>query len=112
MPLSPKDIVKTYVDDGSLERVNHRKFRLKIAIVESNPAWPQRFLDTKSRIDSVLGSTAVAILHVGSTSVPGLPAKDVIDIDLVVKDVKDEDSYVKALESLGFVFLLREPGWH
>jgi GrpB-like predicted nucleotidyltransferase (UPF0157 family) len=92
--------------------VNKRKSRQKIAIVEPNPAWPQRFLDTKAQIEAVLGSTAVAILHAGSTSVPGLPAKDVIDVDLVVKDIKDEDSYVEALERLGFLFLFREPDWH
>jgi len=113
MPLSPEDILRDYVDDGSsVERVNERKSRVKIAIVESNPAWPQRFLDTKARIEAVLGSTAVAILHSGSTSVSGLPAKDIIDIDLVVKDIKDEDSYVEALERLGFLFLFREPDWH
>lgn len=113
MPLSPEDIVKEYVDDGSsLERVAHRKSSLKIAIVEPNQAWPQRFLEIKSRIEAVLGSTAMAVLHAGSTSVPGLPAKDVIDVDLVVKDVKDEAAYVKQLESVGFVFLFREPAWH
>lgn len=113
MPLSPEDIIRDYVDDGSsLERVNHRKSKLKIAIVEPNLAWPQRFSDTKARIQAVLGSTAVAILHTGSTSIPGLPAKDVIDVDLVVKDIKDEDSYVEALERAGFLFLFREPDWH
>ena len=45
-------------------------------------------------------------------SVPGLPAKDVIDVDLVVKDIKDEGSYVEALERVGFVFFFREPDWH
>ena len=113
MPLSPEDIVRNYVDDGSsTERVNERKSKSKIAIVEPNPAWPQRLLDTKARIEVALGSTAVAILHQGSTSVQGLPAKDIIDIDLVVKDIKDEDSYVEALERLGFLFLFREPDWH
>lgn len=113
MPLSPADIVRNYVDDGSsTERVAHRKVKLKMAIVEPNPEWPQRFLDTKARIETVLGSTAVGVFHAGSTSVAGLPAKDVIDIDLVVKDIKDENSYVDALESLGFRFLFREPGWH
>jgi GrpB-like predicted nucleotidyltransferase (UPF0157 family) len=113
MPLCPEDIVKNYVDDGSsTERVNKRKFGQKIDIVEPNSAWPQRFLDTKARIEAVLGSTAVATLHAGSTSVPGLPAKDIIDVDLVVKDIKDEGSYVEALEGLGFLFLLREPDWH
>lgn len=113
MPLSPEDIVRNYVDDGSsTQRVNRRKARLNMAIVEPNPAWPQRFQDTKARIEAALGSTAVAVLHAGSTSVPGLPAKDVIDVDLVVKDIVDEDSYVAALERSGFLFLLREPDWH
>jgi GrpB-like predicted nucleotidyltransferase (UPF0157 family) len=113
MPVSPKDIVRYYVDDGSsTERVNHRKSRVKIAIVEPNPAWSQRFLDTKVRIEDALGSTTVAILHTGSTSIPGLPAKDIIDVDLVVKDIKDENSYVEALERAGFLFLLREADWH
>ncbi|KAE8549903.1 hypothetical protein TMatcc_000953 [Talaromyces marneffei ATCC 18224] len=113
MPLSPEDIVRNYAYDGStLERINTRKSELKISIVEPNPAWPQRFLDTKARIETELGSTAVAIFHAGSTSVPGLPAKDVIDIDLVVKDLMDEDSYVEPLERLGFIFLFREPDWH
>lgn len=113
MALSPEDIVRNYIDDGSsLERVNRRKSKLKIAIIEYDPAWPQRFLDTKARIENELGSTAVAIFHAGSTSVPSLPAKDVIDIDLVVKDIQDEDSYVEPLERLGFRFLFREPAWH
>lgn len=113
MPLSPEEIIRNYVVDGStIEWVNHRKVKLKIAIVEPNPEWPQRFLDTKARIKAALGSTAIAILHVGSTSVSGLPAKDIIDVDLVVKDIKDEDSYVDALERVGFRLLLREPNWH
>lgn len=113
MPPSLEDISRNYVDDGgSLERIKHRKIKLKLAIIKPNPLWPQRFLDTKARIEAALGSTAVAIFHVGSTSVPGLAAKDVIDIDLVVKDIKDESSYVEPLERLGFRFLFREPAWH
>lgn len=113
MPLTPADIVKDYPDDASsLERINHRKSKPSITIVEYNPAWPQRFLETKKRIEAALGSIAIGIFHAGSTSVPNLPAKDIIDIDLVVADISDEDAYVKPLESLGFVFLFREPGWH
>jgi GrpB-like predicted nucleotidyltransferase (UPF0157 family) len=113
MPLTPKDIIKNYVDDGSsLERVNHRKSKLKMAIVEPNPAWPHRFQETKGRIESALASTALGIYHVGSTSVPGLAAKDVIDVDLVVKDIKEESSYVDQLQHAGFLFLFREAQWH
>jgi GrpB-like predicted nucleotidyltransferase (UPF0157 family) len=113
MPVSPEDIVREYVDDGSsVERVNHRKSKAKMVIVEPNPAWPQLFLDTKARIQAAVGSTAVGIHHAGSTSVPGLPAKDILDVDLVVKDIKDEASYVEQLGRAGFLFLFREPAWH
>lgn len=113
MPVSPDDIVKVSVNDGSsLERVKYRTSTLKLEIVDYNPAWPQQFLDNKARIEGTLGSNIINIFHVGSTSVPGLPAKDVLDIDLVVKDVKDEGSYVAPLERVGFRFLFREPTWH
>ncbi|ETN38419.1 uncharacterized protein HMPREF1541_06454 [Cyphellophora europaea CBS 101466] len=113
MPVSPEDIVRDYVHDGSsLERVSRRNVSLQMAIVEPNPEWPQRFLNTKDRIEAALGSTAVAVHHYGSTSVPGLPAKDVIDVDLVVKDIQDEGSYIEPLERVGFRFLFREPAWH
>lgn len=113
MTMSPEEIIKDYVDDGSSTQwLNKRKAKSKIAIVEYNAAWPQRFLDIKAKIIAALGSVAVAVSHAGSTSVPGLPAKDIIDVDLVVKDIKDEASYVAPLERSGFTFMLREPGWH
>ena len=54
----------------------------------------------------------VHIEHVGSTSVPGLPAKNVIDVDLRVRDIFNEDSYIPFLVNAGYSFLMREPGWH
>jgi GrpB-like predicted nucleotidyltransferase (UPF0157 family) len=113
MPLTPEDIVKRYVDDGSsTQRVAHRKSKLKMAVIDPNPEWPHRFQAVKKRVEDAIGSTAVAINHIGSTSIPGLPAKDVIDIDLVVIDVHDEAAYVNPLERADFRFLFREPGWH
>jgi GrpB-like predicted nucleotidyltransferase (UPF0157 family) len=50
--------------------------------------------------------------HVGSTSVPGLAAKPVIDIDLTVADPAREQDYVPALETAGFRLIIREPWWH
>ncbi|KAK1475921.1 hypothetical protein CTAM01_15587 [Colletotrichum tamarilloi] len=67
---------------------------------------------TLSLIENAIGSVAVSISHVGSTSVPNLPAKDVIDIDLAVENPTDEAAYAPALEKAGFQFLLREPEWH
>jgi len=49
--------------------------------------------------------------HVGSTSVPGLAAKPIIDILLVVPDSSDEQAYVLALDAAGYVLRVREPGW-
>ncbi|THW86557.1 UPF0157-domain-containing protein [Aureobasidium pullulans] len=95
-----------------VERISYRDVATPIKIHPPNPAWPQIFLGIKDRIIAALGETALSVNHVGSTSVPGLSAKDIIDIDLVVQDSTDESTYVKALESAGFNFLLRERHWH
>src|SRR5690606_29898587 len=63
------------------------------------------------RIRSALGDRALRVEHVGSTSVPGLCAKPVIDILLVVPDSSDEASYVPALEAAGYKLRIREPEW-
>jgi GrpB-like predicted nucleotidyltransferase (UPF0157 family) len=60
----------------------------------------------------VLGVRALRIEHTGSTSVPGLVAKPIIDIVLVVADSADEDSYVPALEAAGYLLRIREPSWY
>ncbi|EKJ70488.1 hypothetical protein FPSE_09349 [Fusarium pseudograminearum CS3096] len=113
MTVSKEALLNDYEFDPSLvERIAFRKVKHTIAIVEPDPSWPQHFDLAKTRIETALGDTAVSINHVGSTSVPGLPAKRVIDIDLTVQDVNDEASYVQALENVGFHFLLREPHWH
>jgi GrpB-like predicted nucleotidyltransferase (UPF0157 family) len=83
-----------------------------IEVVASDPAWPDVFDLLAGRIRDALGDRALVVEHVGSTSVPGLVAKPVIDIDLTVADPRDEASYVAALEAAGFQFRIREPGWH
>lgn len=65
-----------------------------------------------ARIRNALGDVALRLEHVGSTSVPGLAAKPVIDIVLVVPDSADESSYAPALESAGYILRIREPDWH
>ena len=79
-----------------------------IEVVESDPAWPARFDELAARIRGVLGARVLGLEHVGSTSVPDLPAKPIIDIDLTVADSRDEASYVPALEGVGLTFVLRE----
>jgi hypothetical protein len=65
-----------------------------------------------TRIREALGGLALEITHVGSTSVPGLPAKPVIDINLTVADSADEGSWLPDLEAAGFELVIREPWWH
>jgi GrpB-like predicted nucleotidyltransferase (UPF0157 family) len=83
-----------------------------IRVVQHDPAWPEMYSLVADEIRKVLGRRVVELDHVGSTSVPGLPAKPVIDIDLTVEDSTAEVSYVPALESVGFRFVIRERGWH
>ena len=82
-----------------------------IVVEEYDPAWPSRFDDFSARITKALGEVLLGIEHVGSTSVPGLPAKPIIDIDVLVDDTADEARYLPALEAEGWRLILREPWW-
>lgn len=82
-----------------------------ITIMEYDPTWPELFEREAKRLGSLLGSKALQIEHVGSTSVPGLCAKPIIDILLVVEDSADESSYIPQLEAAGYILRIREPEW-
>lgn len=69
-----------------------------IELVDYHPAWAGLFDREAERITAALGERALRIEHVGSTAVPGLAAKPVIDILLVVADSADEKTYAPALE--------------
>ena len=84
---------------------------LNFNVVDWSDAWPVQFQLLAKVIEDALGWRALVIEHVGSTSVPGLPAKPIIDIDLIVADPNDEASYVPALERAGFELRVREPWW-
>ena len=73
--------------------------------------WPRWYEREEARIRSILGERTVRIEHVGSTSVPGLPAKPVIDVVLEVPDSADESAYVPEMEAAGYVLRIREPEW-
>jgi GrpB-like predicted nucleotidyltransferase (UPF0157 family) len=83
----------------------------KVLVVEYDPNWPQQFALAASKIRAALGEGALLLEHVGSTSVPGLAAKPILDILLVVADSAEETSYVPALEHAGYVLRIREPEW-
>ena len=80
-----------------------------IIIAGYDPAWQERFRREEARIRAALGEAALSVEHIGSTSVPGLAAKPIVDILLVVEDSADEASYVPALEGAGYVLRVREP---
>ena len=82
-----------------------------IELVGYDPAWPTVFAEWRDRLAGALGPAAVRIEHVGSTSVPGLAAKPVIDIQVSIADLEDEASYVPQIEALG-VQLRSRDRWH
>src|SRR5262249_27365734 len=77
-----------------------------------DPEWPRLYEREAKRIRAALGDNVVLLEHVGSTSVPGLAAKPLIDILLVVLDSSHEASYVPPLEAAGYVLRIREPEWY
>lgn len=81
----------------------------QILVVDYDPDWPLLYAAEAAKIRAALGGRALLLEHVGSTSVPGLAAKPIIDILLVVAEPAVEASYVPALEAAGYVLRIREP---
>jgi len=88
------------------------KLTAKIQVVDYDPAWPELFRREAARIRRVLEERVVLLEHVGSTSVPGLAAKPIVDILLVVPDSSDEPVWLPDLEAAGYVLVIREPDSH
>jgi GrpB-like predicted nucleotidyltransferase (UPF0157 family) len=84
----------------------------EIVLAEYDPEWPRWFERAERQIRGALGEAVLQLDHVGSTSVPGLAAKPLIDINLVVADTIVEDAYVPQLEAAGYVLRIREPDWY
>lgn len=83
-----------------------------VVIAEYDPNWPALFERESRRIRSALGPRALRIEHAGSTAVPGLAAKPVIDVILAVADSADEQAYAPELEAAGYSLRIREPDWY
>lgn len=83
-----------------------------IYLAPYDPAWPFLFTRLAKKIHEALGDSVLLLEHVGSTSVPGLSAKPIIDMVLAVADSSDELAYVKPLEEKGYTLRLREPDWY
>jgi len=84
----------------------------EIKVLDYDPRWPEKYEQHAQRIKAALKERLLRIEHVGSTSVPGLAAKPIIDIDVIVVDSSDEATYLPALEKAGYVLRVREPDWH
>ncbi|MBV8845779.1 MAG: GrpB family protein [Bryobacterales bacterium] len=83
-----------------------------IVLVDYDSQWPETFRKEAEKIRSALGQRVLKLEHVGSTSVPYLLAKPIIDIVLVVAESADETKYTRALEKAGYQLRIREPGWY
>jgi GrpB-like predicted nucleotidyltransferase (UPF0157 family) len=83
-----------------------------IRVVDYDPEWPRRFVREADTIHAALGDRARLVEHIGSTSVPGLVAKPIIDVLLVVSDAADEPAYLPALEAAGYALRVREPDFY
>ncbi len=82
-----------------------------VRMAEYDQEWPRRFAREAERLRAALGRRALRIEHVGSTAVPGLAAKPVIDMVVAVADSAEESDYLGDLEAAGFVLRAREPEW-
>ncbi len=83
-----------------------------ILLVDYDPDWPEQFRAEAAKVAASLGGRALRIEHVGSTAVPGLAAKPIIDIALAVAESAREAEYAAALEEAGYRLHIREPEWH
>ena len=100
------------VPEGETPWVAGARPTTEIVIADPDPHWPERYADLERRIRGVLGPRALQVDHVGSTAVPGLPAKPVIDVELLVADPADEAAWLPPLEEAGLVLRVREPWWY
>lgn len=83
-----------------------------IELIDHDPGWSEQYSKLEKQIHSALGPGVLGIEHVGSTSVPGLAAKPIIDIALVVADPGEESVYRAPLEALDLTLVIRQPGWY
>src|SRR5205814_9627788 len=80
-----------------------------IVIVPYDPAWPELFRAQAAGLRAALGDVARRIDHIGSTSVPGLAAKPIVDVQISIVDFEPLDAYRRPLEALGYVFRVDNP---
>ena len=84
-----------------LEKVAKRK----VEIVNYDPQWPMLYKKEKTLIQKAIGHTIVGIEHIGSTAVPGLGAKPIIDILMAVNHLSDAEQCIEPLQSIGYEYV-------
>jgi len=104
-PLTEEQILAALVD-------GQKPSQQPIRLCDYDPNWPVLFEKEAQRVNAALGGQIIALEHIGSTSVPGLSAKPIIDMLLVVSDSSNEAAYVPQLEAVGYVLRIREPEWY
>jgi GrpB-like predicted nucleotidyltransferase (UPF0157 family) len=109
---TPEEITRHHEPADDVEWVAGGPTAGPVDVVPYDPAWPDLYEQVAARVRAALGDDALDLEHVGSTSVPGLHAKPVVDVDLTVADSSDEPAYLGRLERAGFRLVVREPGWH
>jgi GrpB-like predicted nucleotidyltransferase (UPF0157 family) len=104
-PMSEDQIIAATVGE-------RRPLNSTIYLAPYDPTWPSLFMRLEQQIHQALGENLLLLEHVGSTSVPGLSAKPILDMVLAVVDSSDEGSYMRPLEERGFTLRIREPDWY
>jgi GrpB-like predicted nucleotidyltransferase (UPF0157 family) len=99
-----EEMARTWVDTPQV-------LRARIEIHDYDLEWPRLFEREAARVRSVLGDRVVRLEHAGSTSVPGLPAKPIVDMVLELPDSSDEPAYLPDMEAAGYKLVIREPEW-
>lgn len=100
------------IDDAYLDAVliGGRRPVARVEIVDYDSRWPLRFERERERLQQALAGRARRIEHIGSTAVPGLAAKPIVDILVTVEHVDNDEELVSALEAAGYELRVREPG--
>ncbi|MGW0515784.1 GrpB family protein [Crossiella sp. NPDC003009] len=99
------------LDDAALAAVLLRPLQpAQVTLAEYDPDWPRRYARRAGELREALGDRLLSVDHIGSTSVPGLAAKPVVDIMVSVADPEDEAAYLAELTALGYRLSAREPG--
>ncbi len=115
MNTNKNDNYPSSIDNEYLQKVTigkRKPHNAPIELADYDSTWINLFEREAKRIKSILGNKVLQLEHVGSTAVPNLCAKPIIDILLVVADSSDELSYVSTLEAVGYTLRIREPEWY